>query len=217
MHMYACYTVLYTGKWLIRVTNRSQCSGPPLPNEPRMAADIIQTAFAIFWTFFTLWQFNWYNTFQFGTELGCMRNVFLLGQNNCDGTERTASNSLLEAKFANTSDLTLKHTIKKILHILWVEFYARVFGCLALFWEELINRGFFCNGQVVARKVSKCINVRARIRLIWKEQQLFISKYVSWNILLAAGNKNWTKYKQKIQFESIDNFIFICVYILTLI
>ena len=70
---------------------------------------------------------------------------------------------------------------------------------------------------MVARKVSKCINVRARIRLIWKEQQLFISKYVSWNILLAAGNKNWTKYKLKIQFESIDNFIFICVYILTLI
>ena len=48
MHMYAYYTVLYTGKWPIRVTNRSQCSGPPLPNEPRMATDIIQTAFAIF-------------------------------------------------------------------------------------------------------------------------------------------------------------------------
>ena len=33
-----------------------------------------------------------------------------------------------------------------------IGFYVLVFWSLALFWEELINHGFFCNGQAGSKK-----------------------------------------------------------------
>ena len=100
--------------------------GQPLANEPCMGLHIIQIAFRICAHFFHFWQFNLTKYIQESRFFCIFSNQYFCGF------------------------LWLKNFF--IFWKIWEDFGNKkntwVFGYLALFWQELINRGFFCNGQL---------------------------------------------------------------------